>query len=156
MGLLLAVALNIDTIKISNDALKDENRLSKTVDNITTEISKINGRGDSIVIKDSANRVIFKTSKSTDTTSAKEKAKQIKDLTVYYEKTTGYSLGYKSWEDFVKQWKDSFFLKLLGILITTFALQLGSTYWFETITKAINIRAVGKKPDENKPKATKA
>jgi len=155
MGLVLAVALNIDTIKISNDALKDQNRLSKTVDNITTEISKIKAVGDSIIIKDSANRVIFKTSMNTDTSTVKAAAKQIKDLTVYYEKTSGYNLGYKSWADFVKQWSDDFFLKLLGILITTFALQLSSTFWFETITKTINIRAVGNKPDENKPKPIK-
>lgn len=154
-GFLLAVALNIDTIKISNDALKDENKLSRTVDNITTEISKIKGIGDSIVIKDSANRVIFKTSRDTNTANTKEIANQLENLTVYYERTSGYNLGYKNWADFTNQWGDDFLLKLLGILITAFALQLSSTFWFETITKAINIRAVGKKPEENKPKVAK-
>lgn len=155
LGFVLAVALNIDTIKISNDALKDENRLSKTVDNITSAISKIAADGDSIVIKDSTNVVVFKTNKSANINNTTATVRQLKNLTVYYEKASGYNLGYKSWAAFIKQWEDNFWLKLLGILITTFALQLSSTFWFETITKSINIRAVGKKPDENKPKTTK-
>ena len=154
-GFILAITLNIDTIKIANDALRDENKLGKTIDNITTEISRIKTIGDSIVIKDSANGIVFNTSMNTDTVNIKAQGDRLKKLTVYYEKASGYNLGYKTWDDFIKQWKDHFFLKILGILITVFALQLSSTFWFETINKAINIRAVGKNADENKAKASK-
>ncbi|HSU15463.1 hypothetical protein [Longimicrobium sp.] len=38
--------------------------------------------------------------------------------------------------------------KLLGILLTAFALSLGAPFWFDTLNKIINIRSAGRAPDE--------
>ncbi|MBV9109631.1 MAG: hypothetical protein JO306_09525 [Gemmatimonadetes bacterium] len=39
-----------------------------------------------------------------------------------------------------------FWAKLLGLLLTTFALSLGAPFWFDTLNKIINIRAAGRAP----------
>lgn len=39
-------------------------------------------------------------------------------------------------------------LKLLGILITAFALSLGANFWFDLLKKLVSIREAGKKPEE--------
>jgi hypothetical protein len=58
------------------------------------------------------------------------------------------ALGYNSWDDFMQQWSPAgnLILKLTGILITAFALQLGSSFWFGLLTGTTDLRAAGKKP----------
>ncbi|HEV8286020.1 MAG TPA: hypothetical protein VGQ09_17045 [Chitinophagaceae bacterium] len=143
VGIALAVALNIDTLKIANDALKDPDKLSKAADNISANLSKLDSLNGTIKVSDTAVMV------TVDNISA-----NTKNLTVQYERTSGFSLGYRNREDFNEQWKSHFWRKLLGILLTAFALQLGANYWFELMTKAVNVRAAGKRPDD-KPKETK-
>lgn len=41
--------------------------------------------------------------------------------------------------------------KLLGFLITTFAISLGAPFWFDLLSKLVKIRSGGKKPEEDKP-----
>lgn len=138
VGLILAFVLNIDTIEIVNNALKDKTQLSKTVDNITANLPKSGALNQTVTVKDTSGNVVINTSIAATTDS-------IKKLQIIYENTTGYSLGYN---DFHKQWKGHFWIKLLGLLITAFALQMGSNYWFDLMNKAVNIRAAGKKPVE--------
>jgi hypothetical protein len=89
--------------------------------------------------------------------------KTINSLSVYYKQTTGIELGYKDWDEAIKLWFNcgkyadpdkcwflELFKKILGILITAFALQLGSNYWFDILNKAVNMRAAGKNPNEQK------
>jgi hypothetical protein len=45
--------------------------------------------------------------------------------------------------------------KLVGFLLTAFALSLGAPFWFDTLNKLINIRTAGRAPDE-KPKNPEA
>ncbi len=42
-------------------------------------------------------------------------------------------------------------LKLIGILLTAVAASLGAPFWFDMLNKLINIRAVGKAPNEAAP-----
>ena len=146
IGLVLTIGLNIDTIKIANDALKDPGKLNKAVDNISANMPRF----------DSLNNLVVKA--STDTVRAfdlRSTTDTLKKLTVIYEKTSGFAIGYKDFNDFLDQWRQHFLKKFFGAILTVFALQLGANYWFELMTKAVNIRAVGKKPDdksrENKP-----
>lgn len=161
IGFVLSVILNLDTVKIVNDALKDQNRLSQTIDKITAQLSNVSLRNDSISIKDSAGIIIYEVSGRPDTTLGRNDADLKKlfaeneGLKVIYEQATGYRLGYDNTADFKRQWKENFWKKLLGVFITAFALQLSSNYWFDLMNKAVNIRAVGTKPrdkPENKPK----
>ena len=38
--------------------------------------------------------------------------------------------------------------KLLGLLITAFAVSLGAPFWFDTLNKFMNIRSAGSSPVE--------
>jgi hypothetical protein len=143
VGLTLAITLNMDTIKIANDALKDPDKLSRAVDNISANLSRLDSLKGTITVTDTAAIV--------DLSNLQNKGK---DLRIEYQKTSGFSLGYKDTQDFREQWRNHFWKKLLGILLTAFALQLGANYWFELMTKAVNVRAAGKRPDD-KPKETK-
>jgi len=158
IGFVLSVALNIDTIKITNDTLRDPKYLSKTADQIAAHLSQVQVQNDSITVKDSAGAVIYTTSGKYSTTpkdsvDLKTFMNQTKNLKVVYEQTTGYKLGYSG--DFKSQWSKHFLLKLLGILITTFALQLNASYWFDLMNRVVNIRAVGNKPDDAKDNSSK-
>jgi hypothetical protein len=150
LGFLMSLTLNIDTIRIANDALKDKARLANAADNITAGLRNITGT-DSISIKDTSGNTILVQSTRLDTVFTAETPEKAKEkltrLKAVYQLDTGYSLGYTSWNNFLEQWKTNFLSKLLGILITAFALQLGSNYWFGLLTKAVDLRAAGKKPN---------
>lgn len=142
LGIILSIALNIDTIKIANDAMSDKDKLTKTVDNIAANMTKLeawNAKG--IVIRDTLGQI-----------NIRPTATGADSLGIFYQQTTGYKLGYASLDDFKNQWSSPrFFLKLLGVLLTAFALQLGSNYWFDLMNKAVNVRATGRKPDAQRP-----
>jgi hypothetical protein len=46
-------------------------------------------------------------------------------------------------------------LKWIGFLITGLAISLGSPFWFDLLNKFINLRASGKKPDDDGPSTSK-
>lgn len=145
LGFVLSVALNIDTIKVVNDAMADKGKLSKAVDNIAANLpanEKLNISA--IIVNDSLGTIRIE--QATDS---------INGLVLTYKKTTGYELGYKNWDDFKEQWSKDFLKKLLGVLLTAFALQLGSNYWFDLMNRAVNVRATGRKPDELRPDSKK-
>jgi len=167
ISIVLAIVLNIDTLKISNDALSDHEKLDNIVNNISTTMSKMEKVNDSLVIKDGKGKVLTilkmsidtasietaaKDSLANDTTGIKNDIGKMKSdfntIAVTYEQTTGYKLGYTTMKEFEKEWSEAFFLKLLGIIITVFALQLGANYWFDLLNKFVNLRAAGKKPEE--------
>lgn len=138
LAIALSFTLNIDTIKIINDALADKQKLSRAVDNISANMKDLENLR-SITVNDSS---IVVTSGDIGQTGA-----DINKLRIVYEETSGYFLGY---DHMLEEWEADFFLKLIGILITAFALQLGSNYWFDLMNKAVNIRAAGKRPDEKR------
>lgn len=180
IGFILSASLNIDTLRISTEALKDKQKLSETAEKIAREVHSIkvnrdssitvsvssktqkDKRADSLKKPTQSKQVV--TVSSISKTTAKDSAKtnkdsvdiatslkNIDDLTTYLDETSNYGLGYRDKDDFISQWAGwNFFKKLLGILITTFALQLSSNFWFDLINKAVNIRANGEKPKTNK------
>lgn len=154
IAFVLAAAMNMDTIKISRDALRDKNKLSRTADNISAEMARISlDSGNNVSIKDESGKVIVQVSSKIDTTAkdtvtAAQTLKTIKNLQIAYAQTSGSEFGYAG--GFCKEWSENFWSKLLGILITVFALQLGANFWFDLLNKVVNLRASGKKPDEVK------
>jgi hypothetical protein len=161
MGLILAVTMNIDTIMISNDALTNTKDLGKTVDKIIEQMPNIDVGKDTtttITIRNNNGQVMvsqkinpgksFPTGAVADSSSV---SNNIDKVRVMYEETTGYYLGYKKGE-FMHQWFGrgftGFLVKLLGVLITAFAVQLGSNYWFDIMKKAVSMRTPMKKGSE--------
>lgn len=53
-------------------------------------------------------------------------------------------------------YRTTFWPKLIGLLVTAFALSLGAPFWFDMLNKVINIRNAGRAPDERSkaPEAT--
>ena len=45
---------------------------------------------------------------------------------------------------------------LLGWIITAFAISLGAQFWFDLLTKFVNLRAAGPKPERAGPLPTTA
>ena len=160
----IAIALNIDTLKIINDSLKNPDKLSKTVDNISTEMKNISLQHDTVFLKDPSQKILLQVYSGIDTGMAlkdsvtlKKSKENFEKLKMVYEQNTGYTLGYSGKGNFSKEWFISgwwlgwiFWKKILGILITVFALQLGANYWFDMLNRTINIRSAGKKPGEKK------
>jgi hypothetical protein len=165
VGFIVASFLNLDTLQIIQTELASPAKLSQSVDQITKEIPKIKFN------KDATETVNIQTTKGTvavdtkidSTKKADTAAQQVRELTLYLGQTSGYTLGYSAGDGFVKQWTGKtgqlgdflwsvFLKKLLGLLITAFALQLSSSFWFDLMSKAVNVRAAGAKPDK-KPDA---
>jgi hypothetical protein len=53
-------------------------------------------------------------------------------------------------------YRTTFWPKLIGLLVTAFALSLGAPFWFDMLNKVVNIRNAGRAPDEKSksPEAT--
>ena len=172
LGFILAAALNLDTIKIASDALHNKQQLKETVDKIAANLANIQVNKDSltttVTIKDAKGKVMVSQKSSLDTVvdrtakskSTKTSIENFHTIQLMYENTSSISLGYKDIAEAKQQWIEysdveflgrlgTFLKKVLGILITAFALQLGSNYWFDILNKAVNIRGVGKKPEES-------
>jgi hypothetical protein len=159
VGIIAACFLNLDTIEIVQTELAAPAKLSQTVDQISKEIPKIKLGKDSTetINVQTTNGTIMVDRKVDTTKKVSADIKQVHDLTLYLGQTSGYTLGYSSAGGFKDQWigKESetrldrcadFFKKLLGIVITAFALQLSSSFWFDLMSKAVNVRAAGNKP----------
>jgi hypothetical protein len=142
LGFILAFTMDIDTVKIVSESLADKNKLNQAANNIAANISKLDSL-QQLVVTDTSIESIKKTAQG-----------NIKTEVIAYKQTTGYGLGY---DDFSKEWSGAknFWKKILGMLITAFALQLGSNYWFDLMNKAVNVRATGKRPDDKPTDDTK-
>jgi hypothetical protein len=153
LSLIVAVGANLDTIQITQSALADKAQLSQTADKIVSQMPAIT-QGKGAVEIQSGGDSIKVSQDSTKSPSAN--IKQAEKLRAYLQQSTGIACGYANWAAFKQKWQfgkghyGSFLLALLGVLITTFALQLSSSFWFDVMSKAVNVRAAGKKPDTKK------
>jgi hypothetical protein len=62
--------------------------------------------------------------------------------------------AYLTWKEFNDAWGDTLRFHIIGWLLTAFATSLGAPFWFDLLNRFINLRAVGKAPEE-KPKDPK-
>ena len=176
LSILAAVILNIDTIKIATDSLKNPQALNDASAKIAQQMSsgKVSGDNNHISIKNAKDSVIISqtftsliqnsvATVNNDTTRQNAKAiadfkSELKNINniVIETKDMGLPVGYKDENDFKAQWWSdecgsgfkNFMVKLLGIFITAFALRLGAPYWFDVLNKVVNIRSAGIKPGE--------
>jgi hypothetical protein len=85
------------------------------------------------------------TAKSGELAASNKQARKNRLLQYMEERN---SLGSIPWKSYAPLW-------LLGILITSFMLSFGATFWFDLLLKLVNIRRAGIKPSaKNKPTAT--
>jgi hypothetical protein len=175
LSFIMAASLNIDTLKIVGEGLSDKQQLELAANNIVSQVNSINGSGNMNVIMDgdtvrvAVNRdpapVIDSSRPYREVLAGIDIAtrSRIRDVQVVYQSTTGYGIGYTGVGDFQKDWGYGpggdhwlnirwglFWKKLIGLLLTTFALQLGSAYWFGVLNKVVSIRAAGIKPEDKR------
>lgn len=48
------------------------------------------------------------------------------------------------------EWPKYYFSKIVGLLISGFAVSLGAPFWFDTLNKFMNLRGTGVRPDDAK------
>ncbi len=46
--------------------------------------------------------------------------------------------------------------KIIGLILTIFAISLGAPFWFDVLNKIVSIRSVGLSPEEKKEKELKS
>jgi uncharacterized protein YoxC len=161
---LLVIALNIDTIEIIQKSTKKPKELELAVNSIQEKYSNFD------FIRDSTGNiteVTIKNNKVQQSVPTKnpnsEVEKKLAEQYNSFQSLKGelnnnvYSIGYKE-VGFAKAWFgedesdwSNFFLKIFGMFLTVLALQVGSSFWFDSLNKVINLRGTGKKPVE-KPK----
>lgn len=132
VGVLLVVGLNADTIAIASALSKDKELRSRVV--LAAEQFE----------KDRQSRA---KSEAKSTGSEDSAGKEIKDLKEKIKKMDdlGLPLGWESQPENLLGWVE----KILGLLMTSFAISLGAQFWFDTLTKVTNIRST-LKTDEKK------
>jgi hypothetical protein len=152
VGFIIAFAMNLDTIKIAQSALGNKKQMGQTVDKIVSQLPGITSTKGQITIKKSDYAIILNQDTTKQTADINSKIKTVNDLSLYLQQNSADSFGYPDWQSFKTKWDfrdghlGDFFLNLLGIFITALALQLSSNFWFNLLSKFINVRAAGEKP----------
>jgi len=173
LSFLMAASLNIDTLRIVGEGLSDKQHLEQAANNIVSQVNNINGSGNmNVVMSGDTVRIAVKR-ESIPLVDSNRSYKEvlasidsaargrISDVQLVYQSTTGYGIGYAGLADFQKDWGympysnhwlwihwGFFWKKFIGLLLTAFALQLGSAYWFGLLNKVVSIRSAGIKPGE--------
>jgi hypothetical protein len=73
---------------------------------------------------------------------ATDEARQAYKLCLIDAQALAFPLGWAG----VPQWGFGMMWKTLGLLVTTFALMMGAPFWFDVLSKFVNLRGTGAKP----------
>ncbi len=176
ISLVLAIAVNADTINIAKQLWSNPTSLAQTADKVTAAVQNISRQSDSkspadlkfngdqvtVIQVDTTVRVPTGDSTQKDTITVKKLAQQIKGTVVYLQNTgipigwsahniPEYNPGDKDGNGKTTEWDLVFgwIFKLFGFALTAAALSLGAPFWFDLLNKIVNLRAAGKKPDDN-------
>lgn len=160
LSALLVIVLNIDTIEIIQKSTKNPTQLVSATNAIQDKMLQIQKDSTgAFEISDAKGLNKIKTANA-ETAISRQIENQIEVISALNEKLNNsiYAIGYQSPNDVCFKWthdKDFFgsgfgyfILKLLGLFLSVLALQVGSTFWFESLNKVINLRGTGKKPEE--------
>jgi hypothetical protein len=134
LGLILAVALNIDSIHVAR-TLWEQPALSKEIaGQATTFVEKCKTPGNTKPTPSEANTAPADAQTALAPECLHQDIGAIRDLIADTLPIGWRSVGWNPWA-------------LLGWVITAFAISLGAQFWFDLLTKFINLRAAGPKPE---------
>jgi len=153
IALMVCLALNIDSIKISQTLWTDialrqamvEAASSQSIHDLmsqtaTSEKASPNDGSGAILVGQVSDVVTTEDlKKSTESTAVL--LEQIKELHL--------PIGWKDKENawvFEKFSEMDWLVKFMGILITTFSASLGAPFWFQLLNKVVDLRSAGKQP----------
>ncbi len=148
IALAISIALNVDTINITNQLWKNPMLAKATADRIHA-----------LATKDSLSHLKERALVSPSEAASKDTAIQVQEVKqkIDYMKEV-YALTQEvplpmGWVQ--HNYPDSsngfdivaWLVKLLGIFLTTFAISLGAPFWFDLLSKLVNMRNTGAKPE---------
>ena len=140
LALMICVALNIDSIKISQALLTD-----KTLRDVIVSTAESYNTNHAPTLKNTSLEAATNKDFSQSAENIEMLNKQISDLKL--------PIG---WQDPQGKWivhgftPMDWFMTFMGILITTFAVSLGAPFWFQLLNKIVDLRAAGKHDDSKK------
>lgn len=149
LALMICVALNIDSIKISQALLTDKTLREVIVSTAESYNTNHTPRPETTPLEETipttGSDSIINKDISRAAANSEMLFKQISDLKL--------PIG---WQDPQGNWivqgftPMDWFMKFMGILITTFAASLGAPFWFQLLNKIVDLRAAGKHDDPKK------
>jgi hypothetical protein len=154
IGLMVAIILNVDTLGIVSKLSKDKNAADRLATMATAYVSNAASkgrldslmRGDTNSLSDKQLNQIYKENKKD-----MNDANQVLALGWDFSKPDNCFIG-NLWNglcDSKHPWR-----KFFGFLITGLAISLGAPFWFDMLSKIINLRSTGGKPDDPAPPTT--
>lgn len=142
ISFIIVIILNVDTIQITNTLWKDKDALKRSTE-IVLETTKN---------FDTVNTNVYALGDNKNDTLAQKIVNdynKIKDIEIKVKKMPvpigwdNANIPNRVNNNYVFQWIS----KICGWILTAFALFLGAPFWFDTLNRLTNLRAVGNKPD---------
>jgi len=151
IAVVATAALNVDTIALS-DYLYNHPEASKQLADQASAATKDEAYKDLVKRINESGKdslVAWKTIKEA-TDQFERNAAQVKTITAKLE---GFQLPILSWKNTEGQDLVWWIVKIVGLLLTAFAVSMGAPFWFDILGKLVNLRSTGRDP--NKPDAPK-
>lgn len=153
IAFLIALAFNFDTIHVYQRLSKDSKVRKELVQNANDNINEYSQYLEKEKSMDSTDTELIAridTLKTKINTIINEEISSIEQL-------AGIGWKHGEWSLVFKNWKSAeFVIKIVGWMITAFAISLGAPFWFDLLNKVMKLRATGskqelpKKPDQKK------
>lgn len=137
LGFLLSVLLNLDSIQLYNRIIKDTSLRTALVNSasVIVKSSQTNGEINSAKLETNINNIVGNTLPINLIT---QQATNLVDCPK--TKLNGCSITEGAFNP------KKVLQALIGWLITTIAIYMGAPFWFQLLTKIVNVRATGNKP----------
>ena len=145
LGIITSILLNIDTIHITQSLWKNKEAAKAFSAIVANSMERVNKSEDGFQITDEEGNVMY--------SMQNEQDKNIGILTAKIS-SLPIPLGWTSTSlDFFSEpkWILGLLTKLAGWGITAMAIFLGAPFWFDLLSKIINLRGSGNKPKEPAP-----
>lgn len=154
ISFMVCVGFNLDSITIIKKINRDDETRKKMI--ALAERTMEENQPSADLDSDKYAAFVYPTEKGADFTSD-SRHKGFDTVVDEYQKTelllreleeNAIPIGYYGYRSFLNIFSSfySFFWWLLGLLISTLALSFGAPFWFDVLSKAINIRRSGVKP----------
>jgi hypothetical protein len=169
LSIAVTIILNVDSIEITNSLWKDKNKLNIVADAVVNSFENYKLDSGVVIVQNNANNQtqIVNVSTKLDSTRItldsankiiKDRIQTIKTLNttlVQTEIPMGWNAG--NYPEMCKtstlKWLMAWLTKVIGWIITAGAVYMGAPFWFDLLSKLVNLRGTGKKPEVSKDKS---
>ncbi len=145
LGIITSILLNVDTIDITQTLWKNKEMAKAFSAIVANSMQGIEKTGDGFKMEDAEGKVLY----SIQNEPGKNITRMVTDIGNF-----PIPLGWNSNSfDFFSEpkWGWSLLSKLAGWSITAMAIFLGAPFWFDLLSKIVNLRGAGNKPDTSVP-----